>query len=156
MTTRSEAFAAQAASDLDVYDILAISTLPRSHRLHCLQMWLEKLCKAYLWLPEAAADDLRSKHNVVDKVLPRIIQEHWRRIGFTHRPKRASAANRQAHASPSCSAFPQDLHDPHIRRVGFGLTSNTPPRAPPYGLGDARARFSDRIDNDPLHTVPTY
>ena len=90
MTTRSEAFAAQAASDLDVYDILASSTLPSSHRLHYLQMWLEKLCKAYLWLPEAAADDLRSKHNVVDKVLPRIIQEHWRRIGFTHRPDIAS------------------------------------------------------------------
>ncbi len=68
MTTRSEAFAAQAASDLDAYDILASSTLPSSHRLHYLQMWLEKLCKAYLWLPEAAADDLRSKHNVVDKV----------------------------------------------------------------------------------------
>ena len=90
MTTRSEAFAAQAASDLDAYDILASSTLPSSHRLHYLQMWLEKLCKAYLWLPEAAADDLRSKHNVVDKVLPRIIQEHWRRIGFTHRPDIAS------------------------------------------------------------------
>ena len=43
MTTRSEAFAAQAASDLDVYDILASSTLPSSHRLHYLQMWLEKL-----------------------------------------------------------------------------------------------------------------
>src|SRR5271157_3344290 len=62
MTTRSEAFAAQAASDLDAYDILASSTLPSSHRLHYLQMWLEKLCKAYLWLPEAAADDLRGKH----------------------------------------------------------------------------------------------
>jgi len=90
MTTRREASAAQAASDLDAYDILASSTLPSSHRLHYLQMWLEKLCKAYLWLPEAAADDLRSKHNVVDKVLPRIIQEHWRRIGFTHRPDIAS------------------------------------------------------------------
>lgn len=49
-------------------------------------MWLEKLCKAYLWLPEAAADDLRTRHNVVDKVLPQIIREHWRRIGFAQRP----------------------------------------------------------------------
>lgn len=49
-------------------------------------MWLEKLCKAYLWQPEAAADDLRMKHNVVDKILPRIIAEHWRRIGFEQRP----------------------------------------------------------------------
>ena len=91
MTTRSEAFAAQAASDLDAYDILASSTLPSSHRLHYLQIDVAReACKAYLWLPEAAADDLRSKHNVVDKVLPRIIQEHWRRIGFTHRPDIAS------------------------------------------------------------------
>lgn len=86
MTTRSEAFAAQAASDLDVYEVLAGSTLPSSHRLHYLQMWLEKLCKAYLWLPEGAADELRIRHNVVDKILPRMIGEHWRRIGFEQRP----------------------------------------------------------------------
>lgn len=90
MTTRSEAFAAQAASDLDAYDVLAGSTLPSSHRLHYLQMWLEKLCKAYLWLPEATADELRNKHNVVDKILPRMIGEHWRRIGFEQRPDIAS------------------------------------------------------------------
>ncbi len=48
MTTRAEAFAAQAAADLDVYDLLAKSGLPSSHCLHYLQMWLEKLCKAYL------------------------------------------------------------------------------------------------------------
>ncbi len=86
MTAQSEAFAAQASSDLDAYNLLADSALPSSHRLHYLQMWLEKLCKAYLWLPDTAADDLRTKHNVVDKVLPRIISEHWRRIGFTQRP----------------------------------------------------------------------
>ena len=90
MKTWSEAFAAQAASDLKGYDTLAGSSLPSSHRLHYLQMWLEKLCKAYLWLPETAADDLRTKYNVVDKVLPRIISEHWRRIGFTQRPDIAS------------------------------------------------------------------
>jgi hypothetical protein len=86
MTTRTEAFAAQAAADLAAYELLAESSLPSSHRLHYLQMWLEKLCKAYLWLPTAAADDIRTKHNVVDKVLPRIISEHWRRIGFAQRP----------------------------------------------------------------------
>jgi hypothetical protein len=90
MATRSDAFAAQAASDLDAYNVLAGSPLPSSHRLHYLQMWLEKLCKAYLWLPDAAAGDLRQRHNVVDKVLPRIIGEHWRRIGFTKRPDLAS------------------------------------------------------------------
>ncbi|MFO0759313.1 MAG: hypothetical protein U0359_22665 [Byssovorax sp.] len=86
MTTWSDAFAAQAASDLQAYEALALSKLPSSHRLHYLQMWLEKLCKTYLWLPVAALDDLRGRHNVVDKVLPRIIGEHWRRIGFTERP----------------------------------------------------------------------
>lgn len=86
MVTQSEAFAAQAASDLDAYNVLADSSLPSSHRLHYLQMWLEKLCKAYLWLPDTGANDLRSRHNVVDKVLPQIIREHWRRIGFTQRP----------------------------------------------------------------------
>ncbi len=86
MATRPEAFAAQAASDLDAYGVLANSSLPTSHRLHYLQMWLEKLCKAYLWLPDAAADELRTRHNVVDKILPRVIAEHWRRIGFTQPP----------------------------------------------------------------------
>jgi hypothetical protein len=90
MPTRAEAFAAQASSDLDAFQVLAATTLPTCHRLHYLQMWLEKLCKAYLWLPEAAADDLRLRHNVVGKVLPRMIVEHWRRIGFTQRPDMAA------------------------------------------------------------------
>jgi hypothetical protein len=86
MPTRAQAFALQASSDLDAYDALAATTLPTCHRLHYLQMWLEKLCKAYLWLPQGAAEDLRTKHNVVDKILPRMISEHWRRIGFAQRP----------------------------------------------------------------------
>jgi hypothetical protein len=86
MKTLSEAFAAEAASDMDAYDFLVKSSLPSSHRLHYLQMWLEKLCKAFLWLPDAAADDLRYKHNVVDKVLPRLIGQYWRKIGFVERP----------------------------------------------------------------------
>lgn len=85
MTTRAEAFAIQAASDLDAYNVLSASALPSCHRLHYLQMWLEKLCKAYLWLP-GGTEDLRMLHNVVAKVLPRMISEHWRRIGFAQRP----------------------------------------------------------------------
>ena len=85
MPTLAEAFAAQAASDLDAFDTLSASTLPTCQRLHYLQMWLEKLCKAYLWLPDGA-EDLRMRHNVVDKVLPRMISEYWRRIGFDQRP----------------------------------------------------------------------
>jgi len=86
MATWSQAFAEQADSDLDAYNLLARSTLPSSHRLHYLQMWLEKLCKAYLWMPEAGADELRAKHNVIAKVLPSLVSRHWRRIGFEQRP----------------------------------------------------------------------
>ena len=84
MATWSEAFAAQAASDLNAYNVLTVSKLPTSHRLHYLQMWLEKLCKAYLWMPKAGAPELRTTHNVIAKVLPRLIAEHWKRVGESH------------------------------------------------------------------------
>ena len=86
MTSRAEAFAAQAAADLETYDVLARSGLPSSQSLHALQMWLERLCKAYLWQPEAASTELRVRHNVVGKVLPQLIKQHWRRLGFEGRP----------------------------------------------------------------------
>jgi len=84
MTTWSAAFAAQAASDLDVYGLLTRSTLPACHRLHYLQMWLEKLCKAHVY--EADVEGLKDTHNVVGKVLPRLIAQHWRRLGFQQPP----------------------------------------------------------------------
>ena len=84
--TWSEALAAQAASDLAAYEFLSSSSLPSSHRLHYLQMWLEKLCKAYLWKPHSVELELRVRHNVIAKVLPRLIAEHWRRIGFANSP----------------------------------------------------------------------
>jgi len=83
MASWSQAFAAQAASDLDAYEVVSESTLPVSHRLHYLQMWLEKLCKAYAW---DELQTLRTRHQVVFKVLPSLISEHWRRIGFEKRP----------------------------------------------------------------------
>jgi hypothetical protein len=51
-------------------------------------MWLEKLCKAYLWMPESRVDEssLQERHQVIFKVLPRLISEHWSRIGFESRP----------------------------------------------------------------------
>jgi hypothetical protein len=52
-------------------------------------MWLEKLCKGYLWMPASPAEELRTRHNVVAKVLPSLISEHWRRIGFERRPDMA-------------------------------------------------------------------
>ena len=80
MTTWSAAFAAQAASDLKAYDLLARSALPVSHRLHYLQMWLEKLCKAHVY--ENNIEALKFRHNVIATILPRLIDEHWRRIRF--------------------------------------------------------------------------
>lgn len=86
METWSKAFAEQADSDLDAYLLLATGNLPSSHRLHYLQMWLEKLCKAYLWMPGAGTKELRERHNVIAKVLPGLIKIHWRHIGFEQRP----------------------------------------------------------------------
>jgi hypothetical protein len=80
MPTFAQAFQSQALSDLDAYESLVSTTVPVSHRLHYLQMWLEKLCKAYLWLPGADAADLRTRHQVVGAVLPRLINERWRRL----------------------------------------------------------------------------
>jgi hypothetical protein len=87
MDAWSSAFATQAASDLDVFEQLAKSSLPQCHRLHYLQMWLEKLCKAYVH--RANLVTLKTTHNVVAKVLPRLINEHWRRIGLERPPNMA-------------------------------------------------------------------
>jgi hypothetical protein len=58
------------------------TTVPVSHRLHYLQMWLEKLCKAYLWLPGANAVELRTRHQVVGNVLPRLMKGFTERVQF--------------------------------------------------------------------------
>jgi hypothetical protein len=79
MRTWSEAFVEQAASDLNTYEFLARSVLPTCHRLHYLQMWLEKLCKAHLY---SEADQLQFTHNVVAKTLPKLVFEHWQRTRF--------------------------------------------------------------------------
>jgi len=83
MTSWSVAFARQAQSDLDAYELLASSALPTSHRLHYLQMWLEKLCKAYQ-LRESPQIELT--HQVVSKVLPKLIEENWTRVGSKFKP----------------------------------------------------------------------
>jgi len=85
MNTWSEAFGAQAAADLDAYELLSRSALPQCHRLHYLQMWLEKLCKAYVH--RANPEQFKRTHNLIAKILPRLIDEHWRRIGFERPPR---------------------------------------------------------------------
>jgi hypothetical protein len=74
----ADAYLAQAKSDLAVYEHLGNQPYPACHRLHYLQMWLEKLCKS-LMLPEELTL-LQYKHGVVAKVLPRQIQQ---RLGRT-------------------------------------------------------------------------
>lgn len=86
MPTLAEAFRLQAMSDLAAYESLVPTTVPVSHRLHYLQMWLEKLCKAYLWLSDANTTELRSRHQVVGAVLPRLIGEKWRRLRVFKQP----------------------------------------------------------------------
>lgn len=48
-------------------------------------MWLEKLCKSYLW-PDSELADLRYRHNVVAKVLPVIVSKRWKQMGFAASP----------------------------------------------------------------------
>lgn len=91
MPSFAEAFRRQAESDLATYEALVRTTLPVSHRLHYLQMWLEKLCKAYLWMPGFNADDLRRRHQVVAAVLPRLVAERWRRLRAYEQPPNMQA-----------------------------------------------------------------
>jgi hypothetical protein len=48
-------------------------------------MWLEKLCKAYVY--KASLDTLKNSHNVVAKILPSLIKEHWRSVGSGFPPR---------------------------------------------------------------------
>ena len=76
------AFLKQANSDLLVYDVLSREPLPSCHRLHYLQMWLEKLCKAYIWREKGSRDDLPDdmKHQVISKVLPILLKSFAERV----------------------------------------------------------------------------
>lgn len=85
MSAFAEAFRRQALSDLNAYNVLVRTTLPTSHSLHYLQMWLEKLCKAYLWLPSVKTSELRTRHQVVGLVLPQLVRERRRRLEAFHK-----------------------------------------------------------------------
>ena len=73
------AFANQARSDWRAHEVLAKASLPACHRLHQLQMFLEKVCKAHMWgeyeIKDGSPDFSRS-HNVIKKVLPVLVREH--------------------------------------------------------------------------------
>jgi len=80
------AYAKQSFSDFQTYEYLCDAKgLPHCHRLHYLQMCLEKLCKAYRYdrpLDELSLRNLQSTHGVIAKILPQIVREHWRQVGL--------------------------------------------------------------------------
>jgi hypothetical protein len=86
MPIMSAAFARQAASDLAAYEILSSTktALPRCHRLHYLQMWLEKLCKAHIHGSGLPVDSFT--HGVIAKVFPRLVAQYWRSLDFNGHP----------------------------------------------------------------------
>jgi hypothetical protein len=86
MPGMSEAFAQQAASDMAAYEALSIALppLPRCHRLHYLQMWLEKLCKSHIRSSNLPIDVF--SHGVIAKVLPRLVAQYWRSLDFAEHP----------------------------------------------------------------------
>ena len=74
------AFARQARSDREVYETLCrMPGLPVCHRLHYVQMFLEKLCKSFLWSthdPTRGSPEFLTSHNVVVKVLPALVRKY--------------------------------------------------------------------------------
>lgn len=84
MPGMSEAFARQAASDMAAYETLANTALPCCHRLHYLQMWLEKLCKSHIRSSNLSIDVF--SHSVIAKILPRLLAQYWRSLDFMGSP----------------------------------------------------------------------
>jgi hypothetical protein len=70
----ADAFARQARSDKQTYEVLCKQPgLPECHRLHYLQMFLEKLCKVHLWRdwgPIQGRPEFLTSHGVIAKALP--------------------------------------------------------------------------------------
>ena len=71
----AQAFARQAASDLDAREVLAADpSLPACHALHFLQMACEKLCKASMIAAGADPAEVQRSHAHVAKHLPTIVR----------------------------------------------------------------------------------
>jgi hypothetical protein len=80
----SYAFALQAHSDKQAYEIICRNPLSACHRLHQLQMLMEKLCKARLWITyptNQGEPEFLHDHKVVGKTLPLLVKEHCRKHG---------------------------------------------------------------------------
>jgi hypothetical protein len=75
-----QAFARQAASDLDAREVLvADSSLPPCHALHFLQMACEKLCKASMISAGSDPLEIQRSHAFIAKHLPTIVRLYMSR-----------------------------------------------------------------------------
>lgn len=77
------AYARQAVSDFEVYDLLCHSPgIHECQRMHYLQMALEKSAKAHFWGSSgagSAASKVNRSHKVAEKYLPLVISQYWAR-----------------------------------------------------------------------------
>ncbi len=77
------AYARQAVSDFEVYDLLCHSSgIDECQRMHYLQMALEKSAKAHFWGSSgagSAASKVNRSHKVAEKYLPLVISQYWSR-----------------------------------------------------------------------------
>jgi len=75
------AYARQAVSDFQVYALLSREgNLPACHRMHYLQMSLEKAAKAHYWSGSGAAatkSKVNRSHEVAQKYLPAVYKAYW-------------------------------------------------------------------------------
>ncbi|MGB7160849.1 MAG: hypothetical protein WBD40_22490 [Tepidisphaeraceae bacterium] len=75
-----QAFARQAASDLDVREVLAAtSAMPSCHALHHLQMACEKLCKASMIVGGTDPAIVQSSHAYIARQLPILVRNYMNR-----------------------------------------------------------------------------
>ena len=93
----SRAFARQAHADWQAYECLvqfgAETGVSQSESLHFLQMAIEKLIKAHLYLEDNNPDRLQSTHEVIAKHLPNIFRTLYaRRQSPDRKPDRGRTA----------------------------------------------------------------
>jgi hypothetical protein len=76
----AQAYARQAASDLDAREVLAADqSLPACHALHLLQMACEKLCKASMISTGSDPMEVQRSHAFIAKHLPTIVRLYMSR-----------------------------------------------------------------------------
>ncbi|MCP4351616.1 MAG: hypothetical protein GY795_39630 [Desulfobacterales bacterium] len=85
-----KAFAKQSKSDLKVYELLCRNPdIDTCHRLHYLQMHLEKIASHIFGCNRKERDDLpnfHTSHKVIAKVLPLLVKKYWRKAGYLKSP----------------------------------------------------------------------